>query len=105
MPKKPKSMSARLRPPKPRRPELRGTTAQRGYGSRWQRLRIWWLRRHPLCVFCDDAASVVDHKLPLAQGGTNEQHNLRSCCDRCHNLLTANYRRTGMNEMPEASRG
>lgn len=45
------------------------TSAQRGYGSRWQRARDGWLRTHPLCVMCEQegrttAATVVDHILP-----------------------------------------
>lgn len=46
------------------------TSAQRGYGYKWQQAREGWLRAHPLCVMCDEidgrvtAATVVDHKVP-----------------------------------------
>jgi 5-methylcytosine-specific restriction endonuclease McrA len=45
------------------------TTAQRGYGGRWQRARIRHLQNNPLCVMCEAdgrvaAATVVDHKVP-----------------------------------------
>ncbi|WP_315125277.1 HNH endonuclease signature motif containing protein [Comamonas antarctica] len=45
------------------------TSAQRGYGYKWQKAREGFLRSHPLCVMCeaDDrvtAATVVDHKVP-----------------------------------------
>lgn len=45
------------------------TTAQRGYGGRWQRAREQYLRLHPLCTMCEQqdritAATVVDHIKP-----------------------------------------
>jgi len=45
------------------------TTAERGYGARWQRARAAFLCKHPLCVMClaenvVRAASVVDHIEP-----------------------------------------
>ena len=45
------------------------TTAERGYGARWQRARESHLRLYPLCVMCEaegrvTAATVVDHKDP-----------------------------------------
>lgn len=47
------------------------TTAQKGYGGRWQRARAEHLRRHPLCEMCCallparlTPATVVDHRIP-----------------------------------------
>jgi 5-methylcytosine-specific restriction endonuclease McrA len=45
------------------------TSAQRGYGYRWQKARDRHLSMHPLCVMCLEedrvtAAMVVDHKVP-----------------------------------------
>jgi 5-methylcytosine-specific restriction enzyme A len=45
------------------------TTAERGYGAKWQRARENYLYLHPLCVMCEaegrvTAATVVDHKDP-----------------------------------------
>jgi len=45
------------------------TTAQRGYGGRWQRERLLFLAQHPLCLMCEvegrvTAATVVDHITP-----------------------------------------
>ncbi|MGV1017483.1 MAG: hypothetical protein ACOYBW_08910 [Fluviibacter phosphoraccumulans] len=42
------------------------TTAERGYGYRWQQARKSWLRDNPLCVMCKAEgyavpATVVDH--------------------------------------------
>jgi 5-methylcytosine-specific restriction endonuclease McrA len=45
------------------------TSAQRGYGYKWQKARERYLRANPLCVYCERegviaAASVVDHIKP-----------------------------------------
>ena len=45
------------------------TTAQRGYGGKWQRARAEFLRANPLCAYCQrdgrvTAATVVDHVIP-----------------------------------------
>lgn len=45
------------------------TSSQRGYGYRWQQARDGYLKKHPLCVFCErdgnyTAATVVDHSIP-----------------------------------------
>lgn len=42
------------------------TTAQRGYGGKWQRARLAYLAKHPLCRMCETLgvvteATVVDH--------------------------------------------
>jgi 5-methylcytosine-specific restriction protein A len=47
----------------------RAKTAARGYGGRWQRERLQYLRLHPLCIMCQakgrvTAATVVDHIIP-----------------------------------------
>jgi 5-methylcytosine-specific restriction protein A len=48
--------------------DRRGTAAERGYDSRWTKARAYYLRKHPLCVYCQregriSAANVVDHKI------------------------------------------
>lgn len=45
------------------------TTAERGYGSAWQKARLRHLQDNPLCVFClkekrITLATVVDHIIP-----------------------------------------
>ena len=47
----------------------RGTSAQRGYDYRWQKASKVFLRRNPLCVYCQRdghvvPSTVVDHKIP-----------------------------------------
>lgn len=45
------------------------TSAQRGYGYKWQQARERHLEAHPLCVMCEaegvfTLGNVVDHKVP-----------------------------------------
>lgn len=49
--------------------DRRGSSAARGYNSRWQKARHTFLSRHPLCCMCSAEgrvvpATVVDHKIP-----------------------------------------
>lgn len=71
--------------------EDRKTSAQRGYGSRWQKARATFLRSNPLCV--DHlkrghvvAATVVDHVLPHKgdQALFWDSGNWQSLCKLCH---------------------
>lgn len=48
----------------------------------------------PLCRMCNEAgvtraATVVDHILPLTQGGEDVDENCRSLCDEHHAEVTA----------------
>ena len=74
----------------------RGTTADRGYDHRWQKLRRWYLSRHPLCESCEARgltvqADDVDHIIPF-KGRSDplrlDRTNLRALCRRCHNAKT-----------------
>jgi 5-methylcytosine-specific restriction endonuclease McrA len=63
------TLKPRLAVLQPQRLPTRQKTAQRGYGSAWQRARLHFLREHPLCVMCErdgrvKAANVVDHIIP-----------------------------------------
>ena len=59
-----------VRPAVLARPEKRELTAsQRGYGSKWRKLRGWYIRAHPLCEECKrqgriTQATDVDHIVP-----------------------------------------
>jgi 5-methylcytosine-specific restriction protein A len=75
----------------------RGSSAQRGYGYRWQKLRIAYLRVHPICVDPFgvhkrdgriEPATDVDHIIPRAQGGTDDEDNLEAMCHSCHSRKT-----------------
>ena len=64
----------------------RGSSTQRGYGSRWQRIRNAYIARHPLCEWplCNEPAIDVDHVRPQRAGGTHERTNLQSLCRPHH---------------------
>lgn len=75
---------------------------ERGYTSRWDKLRLWFLARNQLCVdpFQEHGkqlvlASVVDHKIPHKgdQFLMWDERNLQSLCAHCHNRKTANENR------------
>lgn len=49
--------------------DRRGSSASRGYGSKWQKARATFLAQHPLCITCKRSgkitvATVVDHITP-----------------------------------------
>lgn len=73
----------------------RGSASQRGYGAYWRRLRLLFLRRHPLCAdpFHEHgdrkvAATDVDHIVARRDGGTNAWDNLQPLCHSCHSRKT-----------------
>lgn len=65
-----------------------GSTA-RGYGADWQRLRLMFLRRNPLCAICGRPANEVHHVCAKRDGGGNEWGNLQALCKSCHSRATA----------------
>lgn len=72
----------------------RGSASRRGYGSRWRRLRMMYLREHPLCVVCAAEkrivpATEVDHIVPKREGGSDDDDNLQALCKVCHSRKTA----------------
>jgi 5-methylcytosine-specific restriction protein A len=67
-------------------------TRLRGRAAVAQRLRR--LRSEPLCRDCTRAgivreATVPDHIVPLAHGGSEEDSNIRCLCAECHAKRTA----------------
>ena len=86
-----------------------GKTAERGYGGAWQRLRLRKLRQHPLCEECQShgritAATDVDHILPKAAGGSDEDGNLQCLCHECHSRKSRRERDFGMTGPIDAER-
>lgn len=74
----------------------RGSSASRGYGSRWRRLRGLYLHTNPLCADPFGVhqgepvpAEEVDHRVPKSRGGTDQWNNLQSLCKSCHSRKTA----------------
>lgn len=72
------------------------TTAQRGYGGKWQRYRLKFLERNVLCVMCQaqgkvTAATVVDHIVDH-RGNQDlfwDKANHQALCKPCHSVKTA----------------
>lgn len=52
-------------------------------------MRTLVLREEPLCRYCGKARStVVDHMIPLSQGGGSYRGNLTGSCKPCHDRKT-----------------
>lgn len=63
----------------------RGTTSQRGYGSKWQRLVATHIKNNPMCVLCGSNEDLTgDHIIPLSRGGSSTRENIRTLCRRCN---------------------
>ena len=75
--------------------EMRPTASQRGYNYEWQKYRLIFLTRNPLCVSCLSrdvytAATVVDH-IKDHKGNVNlfwNEQNHQSLCKHCHDVKT-----------------
>ena len=83
------------------KPRLAGLTPQRAPTQAVERLRVRaavgrrarWLEAHPLCKHCEEqgrttAASTPDHIVPLWKGWRDDDSNLQSLCDPCHDVTT-----------------
>lgn len=69
------------------------TERLRGRAGQQQRLRRL-KRTNGLCEMClaegvTREATVVDHEVPLAKGGSDEDSNTRNLCDPHHLIVTA----------------
>lgn len=68
----------------------RGSSASRGYGAAWRKLRAQVIKQEPLCRRCRRAnTTTVDHILPKELGGTDARSNLQGLCKACHDIKTA----------------
>lgn len=79
-----------------RRRAIKGTSAQRGYGSRWQKLRKRFILQHPYCEQCMKEgrltpATDVDHVKPHRGDPALmwSESNLQALCHVCHARKTA----------------
>ena len=51
----------------------------------WAKIRARVLRRdNSTCRYCGDAATEVDHVVPVSQGGTHSLSNLVAACADCN---------------------
>jgi len=73
----------------------RGNAQDRGYDGDWQKLRAYYLRRHPLCERCEGdgrttVAVLVHHIVPISDGGARlDERNLMALCVACHDAKHA----------------
>ena len=73
----------------------RGSRHARGYGNEWSRKRLRILERdNHLCQVClpqslISLATQVDHIVPRAAAGTEDDDNLQGICVDCHKAKTA----------------
>ena len=74
----------------------RGTSAQRGYTSKWRQARVGFLAKHPLCCQCGEAgqvvpATVVDHIVPHRGDRALfwDRQNWQPLCQMHHDRKTA----------------
>ncbi|WP_122386812.1 HNH endonuclease [Pseudomonas syringae group genomosp. 7] len=70
------------------------TSAQRGYGYKWQQARLVYLNAYPICVYCEQkglvvAGTVVDHIVPHKGDQTLfwARANWQTLCKDCHNSV------------------
>lgn len=74
----------------------RESAAKRGYNAKWQKARIAYLQKNPLCVDCQAegrivSARIVDHIIPH-KGDEKlfwDQDNWQSLCQSHHSKKTA----------------
>ena len=74
----------------------RGSSTERGYGSRWQRRRAAFLKKNPLCIECKrdgrtEAATRVDHIDPHKGDPVKfwDEDNWQPMCQHHHDSKTA----------------
>lgn len=63
---------------------------KRGYNSAWNRARVGYLSRHPICVICGRPATEVDHIIPHKGDYKKfwDTTNWQSLCHECHSRKT-----------------
>ena len=69
------------------------------YGSGWRKVRDRYILAHPLCEMClgqgiATVATLVHHVKPLADGGTNDDSNIKSLCVSCHEKIHQRKKRS-----------
>lgn len=69
------------------------TVSKRLRGRAAVERRARWLTEHPLCDECERqgrlcAAVTPDHIVPLHLGGADDDSNLQSLCEPCHQAKT-----------------
>lgn len=85
------------------------TTTERGYDGRWKKAREGFLRKHPLCCYCErkgvvEAATVVDHIIPHMGDKAIfwDSSNWQPLCKMCHDSTKAREERMDRSRKPVA---
>jgi 5-methylcytosine-specific restriction enzyme A len=71
----------------------RGSAASQGYDNQWNKVRLAYLRKNPLCEECQKnglvvPAVLVHHRKELKDGGDRlNPENLESVCNACHERI------------------
>lgn len=71
---------------KARHDRRRPSSSARGYSGKWDKARDTYLKQHPFCVRCGQAAAVVDHIVPH-RGDQRlfwDKGNWQPLCVNCH---------------------
>jgi 5-methylcytosine-specific restriction enzyme A len=63
-------------------------------GRRLQQMRQRLFAKHPLCQLCEAQGRIAlavirDHRVPLAEGGTDDESNEQALCQSCSDTKTA----------------
>ena len=66
-----------------------GQNAHRIRGPELQTLRAILFSKYPMCQACGERPSVIrDHKVPIAEGGTEDESNIWALCQECSDAKT-----------------
>ena len=64
------------------------------HSKEWTRLRKAFIAENPFCVVCHQYAKIIDHIIPIKQGGAKlDENNLQSLCLACHNQKSSKERK------------
>jgi 5-methylcytosine-specific restriction enzyme A len=88
------TLRSRLGVSAPMVPVMAPSQTVRIRGRALQGIRRRHLEQNPLCVRCQQlgrvvAATQIDHKKPLWDGGLDVEENRQGLCDECHDRKTA----------------
>lgn len=72
----------------------RNRERKKKYDARWNHIRKRYAAAHPWCEECLKEGIYVPvehvhHRVPLSEGGTNDDSNLESVCKSCHSRIHA----------------
>lgn len=86
----------------------RPSAARRGYGSAHRKNRLDHFRKEPFCRRCRQSGRIVpgtvlDHIVPLSQGGKDIPSNWQTLCASCHGNKTKTEDFPGKERRPDFS--